>query len=98
MAHKPPSRLRYEKENPIVSFRLTRTLRERVDKIKGGATYPQTVKLIIKRFLDTTEALDKANALIQALQGELGRLQKENEALRTQRHQIKIIPPPIPKT
>ncbi len=56
MAHKPPSRLRYEKENPIVSFRLTRTLRERVDKIKEGATYPQTVRLIIQRFLDTTDA------------------------------------------
>jgi len=84
MAHKPPSRLKYEKENPLVSIRLTRPLRENVDKIKGDATYPQAVRKIIMGFPDIIIAFQKVMALMPELQKELKRLQKENEALRAQ--------------
>lgn len=85
MAHKPPSRLKYEKENPLVSLRLTRPLREKVDKIKGDATYPQAVRKIIMVFLDTMDALEEVKAQIPGLLVEVERLQKENEALRASR-------------
>lgn len=67
MAHKPPSRLKYEKENPLVSIRLTKPLREKVDKIKGDATYPQAVRKIIMGFLDTIDALEEVKAQMPGL-------------------------------
>lgn len=91
--HKPPSRQRYERENPMVHFRLTKALRERVDRVKGDLTYPQATRMIIKRSLDTLDALEKANGLIQALESKVERLQKENEALKAQL--VRMIPPPI---
>lgn len=89
----PPSRQRYDKDNPRVSFRLTKSLRERVDRVKGDLTYPQVTRMIIKRSLDTLDALEKANGVIQSLESENERLQREIEALKAQL--ARIIPPPM---
>lgn len=41
--HRPPSRIRYEKNNPIISVRLTRGLKDQLDKIKEKKSYPQLI-------------------------------------------------------
>lgn len=41
--HKPPSRIKYEKNNPIISVRLTRGLKDKLDNIKEKKTYHQLI-------------------------------------------------------
>jgi hypothetical protein len=55
--HVPPSVIRYDKENPIVSVRLTRSLKESLDKIKEeeGLSYAE---LIAKALDFATEVVD----------------------------------------
>jgi hypothetical protein len=46
---KLPSRIKYEQENPVVSFRLTKSLKETLDEVKGKRSYAETVKAILAR-------------------------------------------------
>ncbi|MGD0331114.1 MAG: hypothetical protein ABSB40_11855 [Nitrososphaeria archaeon] len=41
--HKPPSRIKYEKNNPIISVRLTRGLKDKLDNIKEKKSYHQLI-------------------------------------------------------
>ena len=45
----PPSRIRYDKANPTVSFRLTKDLKETLDGVRGDKSYAAFVKgLLLK--------------------------------------------------
>ena len=45
--HITPSRKRYVRENPTVSIRLTKNLKELLDKVRRGASYSQFFKDLI---------------------------------------------------
>lgn len=52
MAHKPPSRQRYEKKNPSISIRLTADLRALIDEARGEMSYPAYVKNVLNKSID----------------------------------------------
>ncbi|MEM3334286.1 MAG: hypothetical protein QW745_08860 [Thermoplasmata archaeon] len=54
----PPSYYKYQEENPIITIRLTKNLREELDKVKGDMTYAQMIRKIIKK--DFSEIYNKA--------------------------------------
>ena len=45
----PPSYYKYQGENPVITIRLTKNLREELDKVKGDMTYAQMIRKIIKK-------------------------------------------------
>ncbi len=45
--HIPPSRKRYVRENPTVSIRLTKDLKELLDEARGEASYGQFIKQLL---------------------------------------------------
>ena len=45
--HIPPSRKRYVRENPTVSIRLTKDLKELLDEVRGDASYSQFIKQLL---------------------------------------------------
>ena len=45
----PPSYYKYQEENPVITIRLTKNLREELDKVKGDMTYAQMIRKIIKK-------------------------------------------------
>jgi len=67
MIDKPPSRIRYETKHPTISVRVTKDLKEALDRFSqdvGGLSYAQ----IIKEGLESAKELDK----ISKIQYELG--------------------------
>ncbi|MEM4089229.1 MAG: hypothetical protein QXQ46_00500 [Thermoplasmatales archaeon] len=49
----PPSYYRYQEENPVITIRLTKNLREELDKIKGEMSYAEIIRNIIRNdFID----------------------------------------------
>ena len=59
--HVPPSVIRYDKENPIVSVRLTKSLKESLDKIREeeGMSYAELIAQALA-FADEVVDADKA--------------------------------------
>lgn len=47
--HLPPSRKKYVIENPTVSIRLTKDLKELLDKVKGDTSYSQFLKNLVRK-------------------------------------------------
>lgn len=45
----PPSYYRYQKENPSISIRLTKDLREALDKVRGELSYADVVRRILRK-------------------------------------------------
>lgn len=50
--HYPPSRLRYEKEHPVVAVRLTREVKEVLDRVRESKSYAEVLKEVITKTLD----------------------------------------------
>ena len=62
---KPPSRQKYEQENPTISFRLPKALKERLIRYLSAAG--QSFADFVKSILDNEEALvkERVNALVK---------------------------------
>ncbi|MEM4976981.1 MAG: hypothetical protein QXT64_06640, partial [Desulfurococcaceae archaeon] len=54
----PPSYYRYQKEHPAISIRLTKELKEMLDKVKGDMSYSDVVKKLLTK--DLKEIYERA--------------------------------------
>lgn len=54
----PPSYYRYQREHPTVTVRLTKDLKEMLDKVKGNMSYADIVRKILRN--DFKEIYEKA--------------------------------------
>ena len=54
--HYPPSQIRYWREHPVVGVRLSRELKEILDRVRGGRSYAELIKEVLNR---TYEAYKK---------------------------------------
>jgi len=75
---KPPSRIRYEKEHPMVSLRLTKELKEIVDRIKKetGKSYSKIVKEALINLAELGKKIE------EKYKEEIEKLKKEIENAR----------------
>lgn len=54
--HRPPSRVKYEQNNPPVTIRLTKNLRDTLDPLRGEQSYPRFIKTFLKNTADQINA------------------------------------------
>ncbi len=53
--HYPPSQIRYWREHPVVGVRLSRELKELLDRVRGGRSYAELIKDVLMRTFDSHE-------------------------------------------
>jgi len=58
--HIPPSRVRYEREHPIISFRLSKSLKESLEALQGDEeSYTDVIKKLIENNKEYLEDIRK---------------------------------------
>ncbi len=48
----PPSKIRYDKENPIISIRLSKSLKEALDDVREDKSYAMFIKELLQKEID----------------------------------------------
>ncbi len=71
--HRSPSQDEYDKRNPPITVRLTRDMRNVLDRVRGDRPYSQATKDIL---------VEKLKPGVELL-AQLERMRRENEALKT---------------
>jgi hypothetical protein len=78
--NKPPSRIRYDQNNPPVTIRLTKNLREKIDRVRNGRPYGMIVKEIVSEAVEILKQLEEARKTIQNQQKEIELLKSQKQA------------------
>ncbi|MEM4730100.1 MAG: hypothetical protein QXH42_10140 [Thermoplasmata archaeon] len=58
-----PSRLRYKREHPTVSFVLTREIKELLDEHRGDISYGAFLKNLVLNFNDAIKEIEKRGVI-----------------------------------
>lgn len=77
----PPSWLKYNLQNPVISVRLTRDLREMLDVLRDDKTYSVVLKEILEGKLDPVSEIARK---LEGANQEIMRLRMAVASLKTQ--------------
>jgi Arc/MetJ-type ribon-helix-helix transcriptional regulator len=64
--HKPPAQIRYEKNHPQLSIRLTKSLKEFIEQVKGDKSYAAYVQDLLRKKPAELDAEAIKNAVREA--------------------------------
>ena len=78
-----PSQEKYNEENPVISIRLTKRMKDILDREKGNLdlTYPQVMKKLLS---ELTERIERISFLEKEIESKDDKIKKQEESIKYQ--------------